>query len=540
MKSLIEVLQRSTISDLFTEQIPSEINLDLQYRLDIQPVTHAQSVVIYSLNSLELDFAESSNLDNLSRADNSIDRDLAKTAFLSTNDANFTGNTYIDGILWGGNYWNTGTSKQIDYSFWNSSTASFAYDWTTAEETAMVKALDTWAAVADITFVDAGDNNLNATLGFYNVNNSKLDGSLGRFHPPGTSDEGIGYFNWQGTGWDYENGNQQGDYGFVTMIHELGHGLGLAHPHDDGGGSSIYPGVTSASGDTGDYALNQGIYTTMTYNDGLTASGGDPDTLDYGYQGTPMAFDIAAVQYLYGANTNYKKGNNTYFLPTANASGTFYSSIWDTGGTDKISGLGASAGVDINLNDATLNIADGAGAGGYLSSVSGIFGGFTIANGVVIENADGSDFNDEIIGNEFNNNLFGDDGNDTLVGGSGNDTLTGGSGDDRLVGYGNGTEYDVLTGGGGIDTFVLGNSSNAFYRSNDYATITDFDELSDQIEVKGTSSQYSLEVGNWIGTSAEDTAIFYGDDIIGIVEDYTNVSINRDFVFVRSSSARQK
>ncbi len=322
----------------------------------------------------------------------------------------------------------------------------------------MVQALDTWAVVADITFVDAGDDDPNATLGFYLLDDSQLD-YWGYFNPPGELGEGIGYFNWEGKGWEF-SGNQQGDFGFITLIHELGHGLGLAHPHDTGGGSPKYPGVSS-SGDTGDFGLNQGIYTTMSYNDGLTASGGDPGTLDYGYQGTPMAFDIAAIQYLYGANMSYKTGDDTYFLPTVNASGTFYSAIWDAGGIDKISGAGASAGVDINLNDATLNIADGAGAGGYLSAVMGIFGGFTIANGVVIENADGSDFDDFIIGNEFNNSLFGDDGNDTIEGGdgddfidgwTGNDYLNGGSGNDTVLGW---TGDDDLNGEEGNDT-VLG------------------------------------------------------------------------------------
>ncbi|MDJ0534572.1 MAG: matrixin family metalloprotease [Xenococcaceae cyanobacterium MO_207.B15] len=582
--SLLEDLQLPSIYDLLAETTTSETNIDL-YSSDTQTVTLAQSS-----DSLELESAELSNLgnnfnDNF-RIGSSTVTDLSTIALLPTTNAGFTGNTYVDGILWGGNRWNTGASKQIDYSFWNSGTESFddsydniatnAYTWTAAEKASMVEALDTWAAVADITFVNVGDNNANATLGFYNVDNSQLgQGVLGRFSPPGTNGEGIGYFNWEGEGWDYINGNQQGDFGFITLIHELGHGLGLAHPHDNGGGSSVYPGVTSSS-DTGDFGLNQGIYTTMSYNDGVTAIV-DHGSLNYGYQGTPMAFDIAAIQHLYGANMNHNTGNDTYFLPTVNASGTSFSSIWDAGGTDKISGAGASSGVEINLNDATLNISDGAGAGGYLSAVTGIFGGFTIANGVIIENADGSDFDDSLIGNEFNNSLFGEDGNDTLLGGAGNDyldgwngndslygeagndtllgyygndylsggsgddslygeanndTLTGGSGNDRLVGYSSGTEYDTLTGGTGTDTFVLGDSSEVFYQGNGYATITDFNWLYDYIEVQGTSSEYSLGFGNLIGGSAQDTAIFYDGDAIGVVQDYTNVNINRDFVFV--------
>lgn len=181
-----------------------------------------------------------------------------------------------------------------------------------------------------------------------------------------------------------------------------------------------------------------------------------------------MAFDIAAIQYLYGANYSYRTGNDTYFLPTANKAGTLgqsatmYSCIWDAGGSDKISGQGALSGVTINLNDATLNAAaDRAGAGGYISSAGGIYGGFTIANRVIIENADGSSFNDLITGNEFNNNLFGDGGIDTIYGGAGNDTVNGGNGND-LIYLDDGNDYVNITSLGN-DTFYGGSGNDYIY-----------------------------------------------------------------------------
>jgi serralysin len=231
--------------------------------------------------------------------------------------------------------------------------------------------------------------------------------------------------------------------------------MGLAHPHDTGGGSTVFPGVTSAFGDTGTHGMNQGIYTTMTYNDGWqTAPHGLTPSQAYGFQGTPMALDIAALQFLYGANMTTATGNTTYTLPGANGSGTYYACIWDAGGTDAIVGASGRANV-IDLRAATL--LNEPGGGGFVSYASGIHGGFTIANGAVIENATGGTLGDTLTGNAAGNvldglagadQISGAAGNDSLVGGAGADTLLGGDGTDTLAG---GTEADSLNGGAGND-----------------------------------------------------------------------------------------
>src|SRR5215212_8949762 len=125
---------------------------------------------------------------------------------------------------------------------------------------------------------------------------------------------GFSVFNQGGYGWT-DTALNPGGYGYVTILHEIGHLFGLDHPWDEGGfyverlddGSYVhtgpepfFPGATGTY-KTGDNGLNQGIYTTMTYNDGW--KGQPSKSIDWGYQKGPGAFDIAAMQELYGVNT---------------------------------------------------------------------------------------------------------------------------------------------------------------------------------------------------------------------------------------------
>ena len=207
----------------------------------------------------------------------------------------------------------------------------------------------------------------------------------------------------------------------------------------------------------------------MSYNDGWDNDGpeGPAPSNDYGYQGTMMAFDIAVLQQKYGANMNYHKGANVYVMPHANEAGTLYSCIWDAGGIDTIKAAG-HLNSTIDLRPATLQYEEG--GGGFVSHEAGIFGGFTIANGVVIENASGASGNDTLIGNDANNRLRGNDGRDTLDGGAGKDVITGGHG------------LDHLTGGGGADRFIFNQGDTHAWQGAD--TISDLSNL-DTIDLSG-------------------------------------------------------
>ncbi len=152
-----------------------------------------------------------------------------------------------------------------------------------------------------------------------------------------------------------------------------------------------------------------------------------------------------------------------------------------------------------------------------------------LANNVI--QALGTNSDDTFYGNDENNTLYGNKGNDCLCGDIGDDFLIGGSGRDTLIGYGYataGTDYDILSGGAGADTFVLGDASHGvFYQRSGYASITDFSQgQGDKIQVVGSIDDYSLSF------SLGNTNIFYQGDLIGVVQQTTNVSLASSFDFV--------
>ncbi len=384
----------------------------------------------------------------------------------SSPGANPTGHTYVDSLIWGTS-WNVGTNVggpagTITYSFDDGSVGSRTF--APYMKAAIRKA---FALIEQIIPVDFDEvsfrapngqvNNVNMSYALWTQKELGGTGTLGFHQVPGQTpfldSYGIGAL-FGGFAYDTPLFSQEalkrGGEGFATIVHEILHGLGLAHPHDTGGQSSKFPGVSSPFNDYGHDGQNQAVYTIMSYNSGY-AQKLPLLSHTYGGAGGPMALDIAALQEIYGARS-HKTGDSLYKLDGINGSGTYWKAIWDTGGNDTISAEGISRNVKINLNDADL---DGNNAGGTPSHAAGIRGGYTIANGVVIENAIGGKGDDILVGNEANNILEGRVGNDTISARSGNDTLYGGAGKDTLTG---GFGDDVMFGGSGMDNFVLSDS----------------------------------------------------------------------------------
>ena len=312
------------------------------------------------------------------------------------------------------------------------------------EHLAVMTALHQFELVADVVYLEVQSKD-QADFEYASYKGTPGPGIslLGSMEPPDEPNEGLALFNSGDYRWNATD-LQQGGFSFVTLIHEIGHGHGLAHPHDNGGHSGIMHGVQPegagvADYTTGDFHLNQSVFTMMSYEDGWQDSpyGNAPTTGGYGYLGGLMAFDIAAIQDKYGVNEDTATGNDVYLIKDVNAPGTYYTSIWDAGGTDEIKYVGARD-TTIDLRAATLKYEWG--GGGNVSFAYGIFGGFTIANGVVIENATSDGGNDTLVGNEVANKLSSGAGNDTLTGNGGDDILDGGTGADQMAG---GTGNDI-------------------------------------------------------------------------------------------------
>ena len=302
--------------------------------------------------------------------------------------------------------------------------------WTPSEITAAMSAMMTISAVTTLNFTQAAS----AAGATFILMLADLPGNvLGEF---GTvNGTGYGVFDPDPSIWSAAL-LQPGGLAFGTIIHEIGHGLGLAHPHDNSGidpndSSEILQGVVSDFDSYGTYGFNQGAFTVMSYNRGAPSLPyGSSFSAIYGGESTPGPLDIALLQQKYGINVSTNAGDNVYVLAEGNGPGTRYQALWDVGGSDSITYTGASEAV-IDLRAATLLTAPG-GAGG-LSYVSGTYGGFTIPNGVVIEVATSGSGNDKLFGGAGNNTLTSGAGNDTLSGGAGFDTLNGGGGDDRVL-----------------------------------------------------------------------------------------------------------
>ena len=276
--------------------------------------------------------------------------------------------------------------------------------------------------------------------------------------------EGDIYFNVNH--WVYDFSHLPGGEVFSIAMHEVGHALGLKHPHDDGGTGRPTADQRNLAGFDIDYA------TIMSYEDDDALAG----LFQLFEPQTPMGLDVLALQFLYGPNPSTNAGDSIFTLPLNNT----YLTIWDAEGRDLID-LGSHTRswyielpYDFDLDTRTQKL----GVALPRDELSLEFPRNLYWLTGDIEDIHGSSFDDVLHGNESNNLLAGNGGNDGINGWEGSDLLEGGEGNDTLIG---GAGQDTASFAGNKADFLLSSNGDSGYLVEDLSP-GDFDSGSDALD----------------------------------------------------------
>ena len=268
-----------------------------------------------------------------------------------------------------------------------------------------------------------------------------------------------------------------GNYDHVTILHEIGHALGLKHSHEGWGLGTVAAACDSLE------------YTVMTYRPWAGGAATGYRFEKWGAPQTYMMLDIAALQAMYGADYSTNAGDTVYrWTPGSGRTlvngavaidpggDRVFATVWDGGGRDTYDLSAYKAAVTVDLRPGQHSVF----AKGQLADLGGGPNGGHARGNVfnallhhddprsLIEGAIGGSGNDRLTGNQAANVLRGSGGADRLDGLTGNDFLDGGSGNDRLFGgpgadklYGR-ADNDVLVGGCGADLLAGGAGADCF------------------------------------------------------------------------------
>jgi serralysin len=438
----------------------------------------------------------------------------------------------LSGYKWGDSQ-NVGLDLSYSFPWYGSDDTWFVDDYGTAEleadelfgfldkeVSAAVSALDSWSNVANVTFTQTEDNLSEVGVIRFAYSSAVTDSWGWAYTPndyyPSGGDVWVNpeYFN-DGSSW------QLGSYNFESLIHEVGHAMGLDHPFD---GEPTLPSE-----------LDNNRNTVMSYTapeDRYYFSSSDSEYATEVACITPMLFDVLAIQKLYGANYTYNNGDDVYAFSTETP---FFQTIWDGDGSDSIdiSNFVTNCNIDLrqgqfssiryDLNIAGLDITQGYTGENNLA----------IAYDCYIENAIGGFGDDYITGNSLGNYIHGGQGSDAIYGDQGNDVFTmeaNGTFTAQYVAlnvtsstqigtqetvslFGKNQFGDVLDGGEGIDTIYLTAGSDAFFLHDSFSGFHSSLTLStDNSSLDGMARIANIEY--ILGLS--------GDDVIDLTSvDYT-------------------
>jgi Ca2+-binding RTX toxin-like protein len=433
----------------------------------------------------------------------------------------FTGNRNVDATLIGSK-WGT---LNLTYSFPTSGSnyngsgydtngvSLYHVDLGTQQQAAARASFAQLSAATGLTFTQITDSDtVHANIRISQSADNDVTSAYGNF-PSDT--RGLSGDIWFGrTSQPYYDLAFKGTWGYATMMHEIGHTMGLKHGHQDYtnsdlsfyfGGEPRY-GTQSLTPDRDGQAWSLMTYTPAPFTNSNFA--GEKINQPQTY----MQYDLAALQYMYGANYTTNAGDTVYtFSQTtgemfvngvgqgAPSGNKIFLTVWDGGGNDTIDASNYSNGITVDLRPGEFStfdqsqLANSLAYQGLTSLAPGNIAMSLLYNNdtrSLIENVKGGVGNDVLVGNTANNILDGGAGSDAVIftntngvtvtlndtgadvivnhdgetdtlrnieniGGTvGNDTLTGNSQDNILSGGASGA--DTLTGGAGNDRLIGG------------------------------------------------------------------------------------
>ncbi len=355
-------------------------------------------------------------------------------------EGNFT-NQDINGLLSGFTWWNLSLTYSFPTSHTNygnsysdPSPGNGFTPLSTAQQTAARSAFRMLSDYSLLNFTEVTEtDSLHATI--------RLAGSA---EPVTSYAYYPGFFSTAGDIWfgniRYDPTNI-GSYAYSTYLHEIGHAIGLKHGHIDDGQHGVLPAARDST-----------EWSVMTYRSYVGASGSHYENAPGSGNQTYMINDIAAIQYIYGANFQTRSGNTIYTWSSAtgemfidglgqgaSTTSTAYAAVWDGNGIDTydLSNYTSDLSIDLRPGEWSLfdqtqlaQLAPGHVARGNVANAHLYMNSDTRS---LIENATGGSGHDLLRGNVAANTLAGGIGNDTLEGGHGDDTLHGGPGTDTAL-----------------------------------------------------------------------------------------------------------